>query len=75
MDERILLGKFRAEEPPRFPGAAVVLCSCGQTLWTIDGVNHHWQLGHFDSNVYATKEEVLDKVAEKIAQSWLANNT
>lgn len=46
-----------------------ILCPCGSMLQTRQSSFEHWQLGHFDIPVYATKEEVLDKLAEKLAKT------
>lgn len=46
-----------------------ILCSCGSTLQTRQSSFEHWQLGHFDYPVYATKEEILDKLAEKLVKA------
>lgn len=32
----------------RNPGAGVVGCSCGESLWTVSELRDHWQMGHFD---------------------------
>lgn len=69
MEEKIILGTNR----PLFEEimknvTGYIACSCGSVLQTRQSSFEHWQLGHWDYPVYATKEEVLNKVAEKIAK-------
>jgi hypothetical protein len=49
------VGTFRPATPP-FTTTAVVLCSCGHSLWTVEAVREHWQMGHFDTPQYRTTE-------------------
>ena len=39
--------------------ATVMTCTCGTQLWHVEGVRAHWQMGHFDSPVYATRAEII----------------
>jgi len=48
------IGTFREVTPPDGKGADVIMCPCNQTLWTINDVFRHWQLGHFDILQYQT---------------------
>lgn len=47
-----MAGTYRPswEEVSRWPG--YIFCACGQTLQTVQGVHEHWQLGHFDRQLY-----------------------
>ena len=70
-EERILLGMMRPLQSPAdtLPvGNYVVRCPCGMDLWARESVQKHWMLGHFDTPVYATREEILEKVVERIAK-------
>lgn len=40
--------------PPSRPTGGVHLCSCGQSLWTVDKVIEHWHVGHMDEPQYVT---------------------
>lgn len=73
-DTRILLGMSRPLNPPdtRHTDAegivtysAVLVCTCGAHLWDFEAVREHWQRGHFDVPVYATKEEMMDRALNK----------
>lgn len=59
-NDNIFIGTHRPPEPPYPPtGVAVLMCACGQHIWTREGVFAHWQMGHFDTPVYRTVEEVV----------------
>lgn len=76
-DERVFLGMMRPPEPPdtgyidketgekRY--ADLLMCSCNAPLRFQQVVREHWTAGHFDTPVYATRQEIIDRVAEKIA--------
>ena len=73
-EEKILLGMSRTTEPPdnryvdsegKVQYADIVVCGCGHHLWTRESTYEHWKQGHFDTPVYATKEEMLNKMAER----------
>ena len=76
-DERIFLGMTRPPQPPdtkyvdketgETKYAEILMCSCEQPLRFRSSVQEHWLAGHFDTPVYATREEIIEKVAEKIA--------
>lgn len=76
-ENRIFLGMLRPPEPPKTKYvdektgetkyADVIVCSCGAHLRFAQGGREHWAAGHFDTPVYATRDEIIDKVAEKIA--------
>lgn len=66
MENRVLIGHFREPNPPYPPkGVDVVLCPCENNLWTREDVYDHWKRGCFDTPVYATKQEVIDRMIEK----------
>lgn len=69
-DDRIFIGTTRPSEPPntRMPDgryADVLVCTCGQHLWTQEGVRQHWQQGHFDVPQYITREEAITRALSK----------
>lgn len=76
IDDRIFLGYHRSPNPPttkyrdqdtgEIKFADVMQCPCGQSLWTLEAIREHWSLGHFDTPIYATREEVIEKFAERI---------
>jgi len=47
------IGSFRPPQPPSTNGAAVFLCVCGQSLWTVESVRQHWQSGCLDIPQYS----------------------
>ncbi len=64
MADQILIGMNRPAAPPDFGG--VIACGCGDALHTRGAIFSHWQMGHFDSPVYATREEALEQAAAKL---------
>ena len=56
--EHRFVGTFRTPQPPKSNGTwAVLLCNCGQNLWTVDVVFDHWNQGHLDEPQYLTITE------------------
>ena len=49
------IGLFRQPSAPVSDGSWEVLaCSCGLHLWTVQGVQEHWRLGHMDTPQYVS---------------------
>ena len=70
MEDLIFLGNTRPQWPLDCIGKGYVMCQCSQILQTIDAVYGHWKLGHFDTPVYCSKEEMINrKLKEQDAQS------
>ena len=69
MEDKIIVGKRRPDfnEFMR-PITGPFLCSCGSILSTIQGCYEHWQLGHLDIPVYATREEMMEVMARQIRE-------
>ena len=67
-EDRILLGMHRPDFNEFMKDIrGNIQCICGSLLSFRQGTFDHWQMGHFDYPVYATKEEVMEKLAEKLA--------
>jgi hypothetical protein len=60
-EDKILLGHTRPdfEEMYRKICPAVLVCACGQHLFSREGCYQHWQMGHCDTPVYATRDEMI----------------
>ena len=63
------VGQFR---PPSVPDSryvdvvcSAIICPCSSTLWTLDAVFKHYQLGHMDTPQYVTICTEPDKEAQK----------
>ena len=74
MDDKILLGLSRLPEPPdtkyidedgKVQFAEILRCPCGHDLWYREAVAEHWRMGHFDTPIYATRQEMIDRALEK----------
>jgi len=73
-EDRILLGVTRPPQPPdtkyidkdgKMKFVDVMLCPCGHSLWSREQIRAHWHQGHFDTPVYAARDEVLDRIAQR----------
>jgi hypothetical protein len=77
-NEKILLGMSRSPQPPdtkyidpktgQISYAEILVCTCGAHLRFKETVYEHWIKGHFDTPVYTTKEEMMDRIIEKNSQ-------
>lgn len=68
MEEKIFLGMCRPDIAPLLnpgPGIGVVVCPYGHHNFSPEGTRKCWIDGHFDYAIYATKEEMMDRMAEK----------
>ena len=78
-DTKILLGMMRPPTPPstaytdkdtgEIRYVDFVLCPCGEELWNTSKVMMHWNQGHFDKPVYATKEEMMDRLMGRLMET------
>lgn len=67
-EEKILVGMCRPGWEEFIAGVnGYLVCSCRVILSSIQETRKHWQDGHFDYPVYATKEELLKAMSEKLA--------
>ena len=76
-DEKVLIGMMRSPLPPdgvflnketgKMEQAGIIICPCGHMLQCRETVFSHWQQGHFDTPIYATKDEILEKMMKSRA--------
>jgi hypothetical protein len=74
---KIFLGTNRPEFNEFMKNTAdtfYMACPCGVLLSRRQSCHDHWMLGHFDHLVTATREEVLDRLVEKLAKKEAAEN-
>lgn len=62
-ETHVFIGMFR----PPYGGAHHPCPVCKSYCVTLPGHYRCWQEGHFDTPQYATREEIIDRIAEKAA--------
>lgn len=77
-EEKIVIAMSRPPFPPdtkytdpetgEIKYGAVLICPCGHHLWYRETVFQHWQMGHFDTPVYCTRQELIEAKLKQIEE-------